>query len=114
MEQELYNISHLVKQTKKRKNKHYISILLGDAKGRLGKANFVSLRILLDSGSSSSIVLGRHKNKLCCKHTQPVKCSTQGDDFITTYKTNVELILPELDVTKRVTCSFQVDELQKN
>ena len=52
MEQELYNISHLVKQTKKRKNRHYISILLGNTKGRLGKANFVNLEFYWTPGQA--------------------------------------------------------------
>ena len=33
---------------------------------------------------------------------------------MTTYKTNVELLLPELDVTKSVTWNFHVDDSQKN
>ena len=68
----------------------------------------------MDSGASSSVVLGKHTQKLRHKKTQPVKWSTQGGDFLTTYKTNVELVLPELDVTKSVMWSFHVDDLQKH
>ena len=59
------------------------------------------------------IVLGKHTKKRN-KKTQPVKWRTQGGDFITTYKTNVILVLLELDATNSVTWNFQVDELQKN
>ena len=68
----------------------------------------------MDSGASSSIVLGIHKQKLCYKNTQPVKWSTQGGGFLTTHKTNVELVLPELDATKSMTWNFHMDDSQKN
>ena len=70
--------------------------------------------ILLDSGASSSIVLGKHTRKLCHKNTQPVKWITQGGAFLTTYKTNVELLLPEWDAMKSATLSFHVDDSQKS
>ena len=34
--------------------------------------------------------------------------------FLTTYKTNVELVLPGLDTMKSVTWSFHVDDSQRN
>ena len=82
--------------------------------GRPGKAKFNSLRILLDYGMNSLIVLGKHTKELCNKKTQPVKWSTQGSDFLTTHTTNVEFLLRELDATKSVTWNFHVDELQEN
>ena len=68
----------------------------------------------MDSGANSSILLGKQTLKLRHKKTQTVKWSTQGGDFLTIYKTNVELVLPELDATKSVTWSFHVYDLQKN
>ena len=81
---------------------------------RLCKAKYLTLMILLDSGVSSSIVLGKHTHKLFHKKTQTFKWSTQGGDFLTTYTKNVELVIPELDATKSVTWSFHVDDSQKN
>ena len=81
--------------------------------GRLGKTKFRTLRILLESGGSSSIVLGKHTQKLRHKKTQPVKWSTQGGDFLTTYKPNVKLVLPELDATKSVAWRFRVEDSKK-
>ena len=78
-------------------------MLLGNLNKRLGKAKYCTLRILLDSGASFLIVLGKHNQKLRHKKTQPVKWSTQCGDFLTIYKINVELVLPELYATKRVT-----------
>ena len=111
---ELYMISHLINPNKKRKNKHYVPIQLVNANRRLGKSKYCKLSIPLDSGVISSIVLGKHKQKLCHKNTQPVKWSTKGGDFLTTYKTNVELVLTELDATKRMKWIFHVDDLQKH
>ena len=87
-EKELYRISHLINTTLK-KTKHYVPMLLGNANGRLRKAKYRTLRILMNSGAISSILLGKHTHKLRHKNTQPVKWSTQGGDFLTTYKTTV-------------------------
>ena len=38
---------------------------------------------------------------------------SKAGEFLTTYKTNVELVPPELDATRIVTWSFQVDDSQK-
>ena len=70
--------------------------------GKLGKAKFHSLGIILDSGACYYIVLGKHTKQLCNKKTQPVTWITQGDVFQTTHTTNVEFIPSELDATKRV------------
>ena len=61
---------------------------------RLGKAKSYSIRILLDSGASSLIVIGKHTQKIRNKMTQPFKWSSKGGDFLTTYETNVEFMLP--------------------
>ena len=54
-----------------------------------GKAKFDSLRILLYSGSISSIVIGKHTQKLRNKMTKSVYWSTQGGDFHTSSKIKV-------------------------
>ena len=87
--------------------------MLGNANVRLGKANYCTLRILLESGAISSTVLEKQIQTPPHKNTQPVKWSTQGGDVLTTYKTNVEFVLPELDVTKSLTWSFHVNDSQK-
>ena len=84
-EKGLYKISHIINPTKKGKNRHYTPVLLGSVNGRLGKAKYRTIRIIMDSGASSSIVLGKHTQTLRQKNTQTVKWSAQGGDFITTY-----------------------------
>ena len=65
----LNKIIHLVNPTKKRENIHYTPVFYGEISGRLGKSKFHSPRILLNSGVSSSIVLGKHTNKLTKKYS---------------------------------------------
>ena len=113
-DKELYTISHIINPNKKKQTKHQVPILLGNVNGRLVKAKYHTLMILLDSGANSSIVIGKHTHKLRHKKTHTVKWSTQGSDFLTDYKTNVELVLPELDMTKIVTWSFHVVTCRKN
>ena len=110
-DKEFYMISHLINP--KKKTRHYVPILLGNANIRLGKAKYRTLRILLDSGASSSIVLGKKTQKLRHKNTLPVKWRTQFGDFLTIYKPNVELVLSELGTTKNVMWSFHVDDSWK-
>ena len=74
-EKELYTISCLINSNKK-KIYHYTPVLLVNANRRLGKAKYCTLRILLDSGPRSLVVLGKNTTKLRHKKTQPVKWST--------------------------------------
>ena len=84
----LYSVSKIINPTKK-KTKHYTPLLLGEMNYRLGKARFKSLRILLDSGCNSSIVLGKHTPKFRKKNTKPVHWKTQGRKFHRNYKSKV-------------------------
>ena len=82
--------------------------------GILGKAKYGTLKILLNYGASYLIVLGKHTQKLRHKKTQPVKWSTQGGEFLTAHKTNVELVSPELDAKKSMECIFLMDSSQNS
>ena len=73
---------------------------MGGNQWKPGKARFNSPRILLDSGARSSIILGKHTQKLLKKKTKLVGWSTQGCDFNTNFTTKVYTVLPELDVKK--------------
>ena len=59
-EKNLNPISFLVNQTKKGENIHHLPVLYGKMNGIFDKSKFYSLRILLDSGASSYIVLVKH------------------------------------------------------
>ena len=60
-------------------------------KVRLGKEKVNSLRILLNPGASSSIIIGKHTNKLRNKNTKHIHWSTKGGDFNINYTSKVEI-----------------------
>ena len=78
---------------------------------RSGKANFKNFRILLDSGSSSTIVMGKLTSKLKSKETAETTWETQNWAFAASNKENVYFCLPEFSATKIVTWKCHVDEL---
>ena len=65
--QELNNIIHLGNRTKRGGGINYTPVI-GYINCRLGKSKFCSLRILLDFGVSSSIVLGKHTKQYVKKY----------------------------------------------
>ena len=81
--------------------------------GRLGKARFHSLRIILDSGLSSSIVLEKNIIKLGNTNTQPVTRSTQGGDFMTTHTANVEFWNTGIWYDKKRDMEFSCERLAR-
>ena len=91
--QGLNKISHLVNPTKKRKNSHYTPVLLGNINGRLGKAKFHSLIIILDSGVELLDITRKTYKQLRNKNTHPVKWSTQDIEFLKTHTTNIEFFV---------------------
>jgi hypothetical protein len=108
---ESYSLSLLRNPTKKRKTTHYTPVVYGELNSRHGKAKWHNfLKILLDSGTSSSILLGKYAEKLRQRHIKPVEWSTQAGNFTTKYKAKVEFLMPELDATKSVTWMFHVDD----
>ena len=68
---------------------------------RLGKYKFNSLRVILDSVSRSSIIVGKYMQILWNKITNPIHCSTQVGYFNTKCKFKVENLLSDIDVRNR-------------
>ena len=68
----LNKIIHLVNPDKKEVYNHYTPVMHVQINGRLGKAKFHSLSILLDFGESSYIVIGKYTKTLRNKNTHPV------------------------------------------
>ena len=90
---------------------HFTPVTVGAMNHRLGKAKLSNLRILLDSGASSTILSGKYAKKLRRKTTKPQKWVTQAGTIQTNQKAKIELILPEFDATKIVTWDCHVDDL---
>ena len=53
----MYTISHLINLNKKKKNNHYVPVLLVNVNGRLGKAKYCTHWIILYSGARSLVVV---------------------------------------------------------
>ena len=73
---------------------------------------FCSPRILLYSGSSSSVILGKHAQKLQNNITKPVHWSKKGCRFNTNYTSKVEIVLSEIDAMKIRMQKFYMDDSQ--
>ena len=70
------------------------------------------VRVLLDSGSTSSIIYSKHVKHLTPTATKPVRFTTKAGTFATTRKCVVSLNLPSLQPDKTITWNFYVDEQQ--
>ena len=70
---------------------------------RSGRELFRDFRILLDSGSSSKIIMGKLTEKNKPKNSTETTWETQAEKFMTSAKVNIELCLPEFGATKIVT-----------
>ena len=73
-------------------------------------ANKVPIRILLDSGTSSTILLRPFVNKLSKHLGPPIKWKTMGGSFITQRKALIELTLPEFSTSKTIPVKVHVDD----
>ena len=82
---------------------HYSPILQGCMNTRSGRKLFKNFRILLDSGSSSTIIMGKLTEKTKPKHSTETTWETQSGKFTKSKKVNVEFYLPEFGATKIVT-----------
>ena len=98
------------KNSKRLKIEHLTSVLIGSLFTRKGSDDQHVIKILLDSGTSSTIVSGQHCKKLrMCTDTNTT-WNTKGGNFTTKYTANVKFTLPELDANKIVTWKCHVDD----
>ena len=75
-----------------------------------GGAKFRKFQIILDSGSSSTIVIGKLTSKLKGKKpTEITTWETQVTKLTTSKKVNVDFFLPEFSETKIVSWKFHLD-----
>ena len=105
----LHDILNTPKHTKK-SNRHYYHIIKGCMNTRKGKAKFKNFQILLDSGFSPTIVIGRLRNKLNPEKGDLIQWYIQADKITT----NIKETLPELSATKTVTWNCHMDYSTKS
>ena len=80
---------------------------------RKGGAKFKNFCILLDSGCSSTIVMGRQVEKIYPEGDAPMQWNTQARNIMTNLKVKIDFTLPALSATNVVTWNFQVDDSAK-
>ena len=78
-----------------------------------GGAKFKKFRILLDSGCSSTILMGRLIEKLTPKEDAVIQWHNQAGSITTNLKVNMDFTLPGHSATKTVIWNFHVDNLDK-
>ena len=77
---------------------------------RSGREEFKNFWIILDSGSSSTIVTGKLTSKLKTKETAENTWETQSETFTASNKVNINFCLPDFSATNIVTWKFHIDE----
>ena len=78
-----------------------------------GRAKFKNFLILLDSGCSSTILMGRLVKKLGLEEDTPTQWNTQAVNTTTNIKVNIDYTLTALSTTNVVTWKFHVDDSTK-
>ena len=76
---------------------------------QLGKSKFKKIRILLDSGSSGSIILEKFVCKLGMKNDATTSWITKGENFQTSKKCKTTYILKEFFENKSIEWDLHVD-----
>ena len=76
---------------------------------RLGKSKFKKVRILLDTGSSGSIILEKFVRNLCMKNDNTTNWITKGGNFQTSKKCKTTFILKEFYKNKSIEWNLHVD-----
>ena len=75
----------------------------------LEKSRFKKIRILLDSGSSGSIILEKIVHKLCMQNDTTASWITKGENFQTSKKCKITFILKEFFENKSIEWNLYVD-----
>ena len=91
-------------------NRHYYSILHGCMNIRRGKAKFKNFHIILDSGCSSAVVMGRLVKILSPEKYASMLWNTQARNITINHKVKIDFNLPALSATNVVTWIFHVDD----
>ena len=78
---------------------------------RNGKEKYKPLRILLDSGTSATIVNGTYTKKLRTRTDTKTKWKTKAGTFYTDATCKVQLVLPEFDEQKLIEYKVHVDNI---
>ena len=104
-----HNISYSIGRAyKKAKKIHGATEVIAQVRNESN--DVIPLRVLLDSGTSSSIVLRKFVRPIGIQQTKPVTWKTMGGNFVTRSKAIIKFKLPEFSETKTITWSMHVDD----
>ena len=111
---ESYALLDRARSRKKAKTVQYTPVLFGDLLLNLNKkksraSKTTKLKILMDSGTSGTIISGKHIPKARRKKDEQTKWNTRGGTFNTKSKSKIYFRLPELDSTKDISHSLGFD-----
>ena len=96
-------------KSKRRKTDHdNCPMVYGQLRRSLGKPKPTEIRILLDTGASSSIVTQTVVKKLRLKNSTPTEWNTAAGTMTTNKKCQVEFKMTEFDVEKVIEWNFHV------
>mmetsp|Transcript_2824 Transcript_2824/g.7823 ORF Transcript_2824/g.7823 Transcript_2824/m.7823 type:complete len:1452 (-) Transcript_2824:296-4651(-) len=96
------------RKAKKRKQHHASTEVIGEAVNRAG--NIAQLRILLDSGTSSCLVLREFAPRTLKNGDGVTKWKTMGGSFCTSSLAMMQFVLPEFHGRKSIRWTMHVDE----
>lgn len=105
-----FNCYNIVRAHKRVKRAHGATELVAQVRDRYNEV--VPLRVLLDSGTSASIVLEKFVRPSDVQRTKAVRWKTMGGTFLTQKKAIMKFKLPEFSETKTITWAMHVDELK--
>ena len=95
--EDCYVISDLQRRpAKKPKLSHKSPVLIGHVNTRLESPHVRRVKILLDLGRSSSLIVAKYVRKLHLERTTPTLWMTKGGTFKTSCKCTIQFSLPEL------------------
>ena len=112
-----YNLLHdIINPPKRAKNinSHYSPITHECMNTRKGRANFKNFQIILDSGCSSKVVMGRLVGKLNPDKDAVIQLNTQALNITSNYKVKLYFALPVLNAMNSVMWKFHVDDSAKS
>jgi hypothetical protein len=109
---EIHALSDLhVPPQKHQKTNNLTPVTTAFVNTRLGKSRFHKIRILLDSGSSGSIIVEKYVHKLCMKSNHKTVWDTKGGTFRTSKKSKTTFILNEFFQNKAIEWDHHVDSM---
>ena len=107
---ETFALSDLCRPPQKcQKTNHLTPVMVVLINTWLGKSRFKKIRILLDSGSSGSIILEKFVCKLCMQNDTTTSWITKGGNFQMSKKCKTTFILKEFHENKSIEWNLHVD-----